>query len=101
MASRDSNGNGAVRAAKYCRMSSDKQDVSIDQQDAELDRLAGKEGYRVVRAYTDEAISGDATERRSGFLEMRDAAERGEFDVVLAWDQDRFGRFDPPSGHCP
>jgi DNA invertase Pin-like site-specific DNA recombinase len=50
--------------------------------------------YSIVNEYLDE-LSGDATERRTGFLAMRDAAGNGEFSVVLAWDQDRFGRFDP------
>ena len=29
---------------------------------------------------------------------MREDAQRGEFQVVLSWDQDRFGRFDPIEG---
>jgi len=85
----------AIRVVLYLRMSSERQEDSIDRQQDELLRYATRLGYRILGEYRDEAISGDKTDRRSGFLALRDAAERGEFDVVLAWDQDRFGRFDP------
>ena len=75
-------------------MSSAGQDQSIPAQRAELEAYAKKHGYEIVGEYLDEAISGDDTERRAGFLRMREDAQRGEFDVVLCWDQDRFGRFD-------
>ena len=53
-------------------------------------------GYKVVREYEDQAISGDDTERRDGFLQLREDAERrGDFGIILAWDQDRFSRNDP------
>jgi site-specific DNA recombinase len=86
-----------VRAALYLRKSEpspERQETSIEDQRTELAKYADRNGYPVVVEYTDE-ISGDATERRTGFLAMRDAAAAGEFEVVLAWDQDRFGRFDP------
>src|SRR5262249_12693097 len=35
-----------------------------------------------------------ATERREGFLRMREDAARGQFQAILCWDKDRFGRFD-------
>ena len=92
MANANSNGS---RAVLYLRMSSDHQETSIPDQRTELTKHARTHGYSIVREYLDEAISGDATERRTGFLTMRDAATSGEFDLVLAWDQDRFGRFDP------
>jgi DNA invertase Pin-like site-specific DNA recombinase len=79
----------------YLRMSSDKQDQSIPAQRDELSRYAAKHGYKVLREYLDEAISGDATEERTGFLTMREAVGSGEFAVILTWSQDRFGRFDP------
>lgn len=78
----------------YLRMSSDQQDQSIPSQRAELTAYAKKHGYRIVGEYIDEAISGDDTHKRLGFLAMRDDAQSGKFDVVLCWDQDRFGRFD-------
>ena len=95
MAKRDSTRNGSIRVVLYLRMSSAGQDQSIPAQRAELEAYAKKHGYVIVGEYIDEAISGDDTERRTGFLRMREDAQAGEFDVILSWDQDRFGRFDP------
>ncbi len=86
--------NGSSRAVLYLRMSSDHQETSIDDQRSELERYARKLGYSIAGEYLDEAISGDDTLKRSGFLRMRDDCSSGSFDVVLCWDQDRFGRFD-------
>lgn len=95
MSNANSNGNGrGVLAVSYIRMSSDKQDASPQQQRDELAKLAARGGYHVLREYLDEAISGDATDKRVGFQTMMRDAQRGEFNAILCWDQDRFGRFD-------
>ncbi len=52
-----------INAVAYVRMSSDKQEASPKQQREEITKLAKREGYRIIRWYTDEAISGDATEK--------------------------------------
>ncbi len=84
-----------LRAAVYIRMSDRSQDASPEQQQTEAVKLAGREGCEIVRWYDkDLAISGDATERRKDFQRMIADAERGAFDVIICWDQDRFGRFD-------
>jgi site-specific DNA recombinase len=85
-------------AVLYLRMSDERQERSIPEQRAELLKYAKKHGYRVLREYADSAISGDDTVRRVGFLRMREDAQKGGFQVVLCWDQDRFGRFDPIEG---
>ena len=82
----------------YLRMSDERQEHSIPAQRQELLSYAEKHGYKILREYLDEAISGDDTRRRVGFLRMREDAQQGEFSVVLCWDQDRFGRFDPIEG---
>src|SRR5262245_35968851 len=84
-----------MKAVLYLRKSTDKQERSIDDQRQALIDYAKKQSYRIVGEYVDEAISGDDTERRAGFLKMRDDTATGKFSVVLSWDQDRFGRFDP------
>ena len=84
-----------IPAVAYIRMSSDRQEASPDQQRAEVAKLATRDGYKIVREYFDEGISGDATEKRKAFRQMiRDAEEKGDFTAILCWDQDRFGRFD-------
>lgn len=63
-------------------------------QRASLIRYASERNYTVVREYVDEGISGDATEKRVGFLRMLADVALGDFSLILCWDQDRFGRFD-------
>jgi DNA invertase Pin-like site-specific DNA recombinase len=89
-----------ITAVAYVRMSFDKQEASPKQQREEITKLAKREGYRVIRWCTDEAISGDATEKRVQFQQMIEDAESGEFQAILAWDMDRFGQFDSiEAGH--
>jgi DNA invertase Pin-like site-specific DNA recombinase len=83
-----------MKVALYLRMSTDKQDTSIPQQRAALERHANKAGYVIVREYRDEGISGDNTNKRQGFQQMIADAPAGDFDRILCFDQDRFGRFD-------
>jgi DNA invertase Pin-like site-specific DNA recombinase len=84
----------SIRAVAYYRMSRDLQEASIPRQRESVEAYAKVNGYEIIREYKDEGISGDATERRAGFLAMREAGTRGEFEVILCWDKDRFGRFD-------
>jgi site-specific DNA recombinase len=85
-----------IPAVAYYRMSSDRQEASIPAQRVEVAAYAEKHGYHILREYKDEGISGDETEKRIEFQKMiADAKEKGDFEVILCWDQDRFGRFDP------
>lgn len=84
-----------IPAAGYLRMSSDKQDTSIDDQRSELIAYAAKHGYKIVRWFSDEGIAGWKSKQRIGFKALIADAEEGEFKVVLCWDQSRFSRFDP------
>jgi site-specific DNA recombinase len=90
-----SNSNALIRVVLYLRRSTDKQETSIEDQRAALIEYAAKHGYEIVGEYKDEGISGDSTEKRLGFLKMRDECSSGGFDLVLAWDIDRFSRNDP------
>ena len=85
-----------IPAAGYLRRSTAKQEKSLEDQRREIERYAAQHGYHIVRWYQDDAISGDDTEKRLGFQQMhRDACSGGGFEVILCWDQDRFGRFSP------
>lgn len=81
-------------AVAYYRMSSDKQETSIADQRAAVESHAKANGYKIVREYRDEGISGwKATERKAFQSLIEDSQERCDFEAVLCWDQDRFSRF--------
>lgn len=79
----------------YLRMSSDKQECSIDDQRKELTEYCRQHGYRIVREYSDEGISGWKGKERLGFQELIADASKREFQAVVCWDQSRFSRFSP------
>lgn len=84
-----------MRCVLYLRMSKDIQENSPAEQKAALVEYASKKGYVIVAEYLDEGISGDATEKRVAFQKMMADCSGKRFEVILCWDQDRFGRFDP------
>ncbi|WP_370689771.1 recombinase family protein [Phenylobacterium sp.] len=82
-----------TRCAVYARYSSDRQNArSIADQVAQCTEYAASRGWIVVQSLIDAAISGAAIQNRPGVLDALHAAERGEFDVLLAEDEDRFAR---------
>jgi len=85
-------------AVLYLRMSTDKQDKSIEQQREEL-RAAFGEKYEIVDEYKDEGISGSKRRvKRRGFQQLLADAEKGKFEVVLCWSLSRFSRLDTIEG---
>jgi DNA invertase Pin-like site-specific DNA recombinase len=84
------------RAVIYLRVSTKKRDQveNIDTQRDLVTRWAEAHGYRVLRYYQDVGVAGHEIEKRPGFMGLLADAERGDFDVVLCLDVDRFGRFD-------
>ena len=81
-----------ARAVIYARYSSANQrDCSIEQQVAKCRELAVRLGLAVIEVYEDRAISGK-TDRRPSFQRMMKDADRGIFDIVLAWKSNRMGR---------
>jgi len=80
-------------AVAYYRMSSDKQETSITDQRFAVEEYAQQNGYRLLREYVDEGISGWKSDQRLAFQSLISDAEKGDFTAVLCWDQDRFSRF--------
>ena len=79
------------RAAIYVRVSTDAQ--TVENQIAELRRIAERRGWEVVEVYRDAGISGaKGRVQRPDLDQMLKDASRRNFDVVMAWAIDRLGR---------
>jgi DNA invertase Pin-like site-specific DNA recombinase len=86
-----------IQAVAYVRRSDDSesQKDSIPEQRKAIQQYAEERGFRILRWYEDDAISGDDTKARRAFLQMiADAGELNNFEAILCWDKARFGRFD-------
>ena len=81
-----------IPAAIYARYSSANQrEESIEGQLRECKAYAARNGYRIVREYTDAALSGK-TDKRPGFQRMIADSDLRIFQVVIVWKLDRFAR---------
>ena len=80
-----------LRVAIYSRVSSDRQ--TTDNQERELQAIAGRLGWIVVKVYRDQGISGSkGREGRPAFDALCKDASRRRFDLIAAWSVDRLGR---------
>jgi DNA invertase Pin-like site-specific DNA recombinase len=85
------NANRTRRAAIYVRVSTDRQ--TVENQIAKLTEVAAGRGWLIVATFNDAGISGaKGRKERPGLDDMLKRAQRGEFDVVMAWAIDRVGR---------
>src|SRR3981189_1993883 len=79
------------RVAIYLRVSTSKQDT--DNQRRELETVAERSGWKVVKIYEDNGISGaKGRDHRPGLDAMMKAVNAKEFDMVASWSVDRLGR---------
>ena len=86
-------GDGTVRVASYCRVSTDDQESSYEAQKKHfMDLLQQHPEWRFVRIYADEGISGTSTARRKEFLQMLRDCENGEIDLIVTKSVSRFAR---------
>ena len=79
------------RVAIYIRVSTSKQDT--DNQRRELEAVAKRSGWQVVKVFEDAGISGaKGRDQRPGLDAMMKAVNAREFDIVASWSVDRLGR---------
>ncbi len=79
-------------AAIYARYSSDNQrEESIDAQVRAINEYAQRNGYSIVKIYSDEARSA-TTDNRPQFLQMMKDSAVGLFNAVIVHKLDRFSR---------
>ncbi|QPA32165.1 YneB family resolvase-like protein [Thermaerobacillus caldiproteolyticus] len=81
-----------MKAIIYCRVSTTKeaQETSLERQREELERLAERYGFEVVKIITEQA-SGYEIER-DGVLELLAALKQERIDALLIQDETRLGR---------
>jgi DNA invertase Pin-like site-specific DNA recombinase len=79
----------AKRAAIYVRVSTE--DQTTDNQLIELQAIAARAGWDVVKIYQDAGVSGSKASR-PGLDDMKKDATRRQFDVLMCWSIDRLGR---------
>lgn len=79
-----------IRVALYARVSTlNSQDPEM--QLAELREYASRRGWNVIEEYVDQGVSGSKESRPALNRLMTDACRR-QFDAILVWKIDRFGR---------
>lgn len=85
----------SIKAAQYCRMSTESQSYSIENQKIVLSRYAQEHGREIIRSYEDPGISGLSLRRRRGLRQLlRDVLTRkAPFEEILVYDISRWGRF--------
>lgn len=81
-------------AVVYARYSAgpNQTDQSIDGQIRDCDKYAKEHGIKIIEYYCDRHISGKEDMNRSEFQRMLRDSAKGQFDYVLTWKIDRFGR---------
>jgi DNA invertase Pin-like site-specific DNA recombinase len=79
------------RVALYIRVSTSKQDT--ENQLRELEAVADRSGWKIVKVYEDAEISGaKGRDQRPALDAMMKAVNAKEFDMVATWSVDRLGR---------
>jgi DNA invertase Pin-like site-specific DNA recombinase len=87
-----------VPAAQYVRVSTERQEYSLDFQFAEIAKYAQRHGFVISQTYCDEARSGLVIEKRAGLARLlRDVTTREHcYTAILVYDVSRWGRFQDP-----
>ncbi|WP_271671373.1 recombinase family protein [Bradyrhizobium sp. CCBAU 51627] len=83
------------RAAQYVRMSTQRQQYSIQNQAAVIAAYAHAHSLTIVRTYRDVGESGLLIKNRTGLIQLIKDVQTGEADFghILVYDVSRWGRF--------
>lgn len=84
-----------VLAAQYLRMSTERQEYSMENQKAAIDEYAQRHGLAVVQTYSDAGKSGLVLRRRAGLSRLLQDVVGGTaaYKAILVYDVSRWGRF--------
>lgn len=87
--------NRPIRAAEYVRMSTEHQQYSTQNQADVIRAYAKARGVEIVRTYADEGRSGLRLDGRDALKQLIADVESGraDFQLILAYDVSRWGRF--------
>jgi DNA invertase Pin-like site-specific DNA recombinase len=86
-----SEGRPVQRVALYARVSTLNGHQDPEMQLSELREYAARRGLRIYEEYVDQGVSG-SKESRPALNRLMSDAQRCNFDAVLVWKIDRFGR---------
>jgi len=84
-----------VRAAIYCRISSDRDDtkLGVERQEQDCRKLCADRGWTVAGTYVDNDISAaDPKKVRPEYRRLLRDIEAGKIDAVVVWAEDRLHR---------
>jgi len=80
-------------AVAYCRYSTDLQkQTSIEDQIALCEQIAEREGFKIVKVYSDSAKTSATMIDRDGLLALMRAAQHRAFHAVITESPDRLSR---------
>lgn len=79
-------------AVGYIRMSTDRQEDSPARQRRDIEALAERMGFRILRWYEDHGLTGTLSMNRPEFQRLLSDAKTGRFSAVLLSEQSRMSR---------
>jgi len=82
-------------AAQYLRMSTERQQYSLENQAAAIEQYARQQNFNIVKTYRDAGRSGVLIKNRDGLKELlRDVVKDNPgYRAILVYDVSRWGRF--------
>lgn len=87
--------SNSLPAAQYLRMSTERQQYSLENQSTAIQAYASLHAFEIVQTYTDNARSGVSLKNRPGLQQLlRDVVSGTHaFQAILVYDVSRWGRF--------